>query len=106
MKHIETCLVCGATGSDLTFAFTDVHGEAACERCGTPYLLVGYAGRERTECSIRPEKMDRLREYWREKRRRNGLGGYFGEPPADVIANREAFLAWADAPPAPIGGGL
>lgn len=44
-ESIVKCLVCDDDGGDglgASFTFTDLHGEGACVRCGTPYALPGY----------------------------------------------------------------
>lgn len=96
----DLCVVCD---SERIVSFTDLHGQADCVRCGTPYLLAGYNDRTETVCSLKDEALPLVRAYWTETRRSNGLGTYLSDEQysagEDLAADRRAFTAWCDAHP-------
>jgi hypothetical protein len=94
MSDKQVCQICD-TG--LRMSWTDYHGEAVCQMCGTPYQVFQYdENNNRIDAppaiNIKDDYVPKLREYWQKFRRNMGLGTYLGAKPRQDDFN--AFHEW------------
>ena len=99
------CLICRSNPT--TWTWTDLHGEAVCVKCGTPYQLLQYAetgdGKRQLEdkpprINIRDEWLPVLIQYWQERQAFMGLGRIMIDRQyPEFIVGKEKFYAWCDA---------
>lgn len=98
-----TCLVCGVNPTRWTWG--DVHGEAMCVQCGTPYQLLYYEGKKGNRkrikgpprINIKESWLPILKQYWEETRQFTGLGGIMiARDYPECVKGQELFYAWVD----------
>lgn len=99
-----TCVVCG--DNPPTWTWSDLHGEAMCIKCGTPYQLIQYeevdGERKRLDAppkiNIKPGYIPILKQYWEETKKFTGLGTIMiGRDYPECVEGCKAFYKWLDA---------
>ncbi|HZW04265.1 MAG TPA: hypothetical protein VFF68_10085 [Anaerolineaceae bacterium] len=90
------CQICESDPAG--FQWTDLHGEAICSTCGTPYQILQYdENKKRIEAepkiNIKAEYIPWMQRYWQETKRFMGLGTYMRIPRPD---DYDAFMSWMD----------
>jgi transcription elongation factor Elf1 len=95
-----TCLVCNNINPG--FNWSDLHGEAMCNVCGTPYQIVQYDNNDKRieaepKINIKDDWIDILREYWNETHQYIGLGVIMVKRDyPECTKGRELFFNWLD----------
>ena len=102
-----TCLICEASPASWTWG--DLHGEAMCTRCGTPYQLLRYekdaAGVDQRldvppKLNIREDWVPALKRYWEETRAFTGLATIMlPRDYPECVAGKRRFNQWLKAHP-------
>lgn len=94
--YSEHCIICG----ERAWSWTDLHGQATCARCGTPYLTLLYdlddrwiAGALRL-LAVRGDLIPVLQRYWYEIGKDNGLGVNVSDPRRAAL--RAEFDKWLE----------
>jgi len=99
VKHEFRCQVCGkSTG----FNWSDLHGEAMCNTCGTPYQIIQY-NEDKTRkdapprLNLKDEWVSVAQEYWNETHTYMGLGTIMiARDYPECIAGKEKFYDWVE----------
>lgn len=89
---MHTCQICNQS---FTGIWSDLHGEAMCSVCGTPYQLTGGTEEMKAEgkypyINLLPEFIPIVKEYYEETGRFTRLGMVLTGP------RPELFLKWLD----------
>lgn len=95
------CLVCEA--SPVSWTWGDVHGEAMCVTCGTPYQLLQYDENKRRvegvppRLNIKENWLPILKRYWEETRAFTGLATIMiWRDYPECEEGQSNFYAWLD----------
>lgn len=98
-KQFGDSFQCEICGNEFHGAWTDFHGQATCNVCGTPYQLKAYSGAKPDEkfprIDIKREWIWLFKEYWDETQRKFRHGMYI--IPRDypgVTEEHKAFNEW------------
>jgi hypothetical protein len=101
------CEVCGV--SPVTWTWGDLHGEAMCVRCGTPYQLLQYEkgedGKEHgvdrlPKLNIKPEWVPVLQQYWQETQQFTGFATIIiPRDYPECVEGKRKFDAWLEEHP-------
>jgi hypothetical protein len=96
---------CEICDDAISYEWTDLHGEAICWRCGTPYQLYQYDENKKRipdaepTINIKDEYIPMLKQYWNENKKHMGLGTYLGKP--KYPEKHHAFFDWLDTQEVP-----
>lgn len=89
---------CEICKNQFVVQWTDLHGEATCVTCGTPYQILHYEDGKRVEkdptMNIKSEFVSYLQKYWDENKTNMGLGTFLLRNPNQENCN--LFYEWLD----------
>lgn len=100
-----TCLICET--EPVCWTWGDIHGEAMCTQCGTPYQLLQYTDKDedgnRTRIdapprlNIKESWIPLLKQYWTETKAFTGLASIMiWRDYPECEKGQEKFYAWLD----------
>ncbi len=91
----KTCEVCGV--EDITFQWSDFHGEGMCTKCGVPYQLRAGSEAQKKEGNY---PYLRMKDEWvpiaQEYHKETGAWTYFGMMLGGRPPGMDEFYAWVD----------
>ena len=95
-KQVKPCLVCD--NPKPCYSWTDYHGEGYCDRCGTPYQLMGGTlkeGESYPRLNLMEKAIPALRSFWTETKMPNGQGTFMlWRDYPDQLEGAKAFGHW------------
>ena len=103
-RHIPTdfkCEICGNVNTG--FNWSNAHGEAMCNKCGVPYLLLQYDKDKKLIVDAKPkitiadEYISFIKKYWNEHHNYIGLGCIMvARDYPECIEGQKKFLKWLE----------
>ena len=98
--RLFVCQICRAKPT--VWTWSDLHGEALCTKCGTPYQLLQYDSDGKLLdvppiINVRADWVPVLEQYWGERQTFMGLGTFMsGRHYPECVEGQEKFWAWVD----------